>query len=71
MAVVTIDITAVSGTSPTADFWLQGYDRFAKQWFDVPYDQQLTSNAAAAAPSARHRLSLRDTSPFSSCCQSP
>jgi len=48
MAVVTLDITAVSGTTPTLDVWLQGYDRFAKQWFDVPYDQALTSASAAA-----------------------
>ena len=63
MAVVTIDITAVSGTSPTADFWLQGYDRFAKQWFDVPYDQQLTSNAAAADLAANtNRRNINGTS---------
>lgn len=48
MAVVTIDITAVAGGAPGCDFWLQGYDSFAKQWVDVCYDQQLTSNAAAA-----------------------
>jgi len=47
MAVVTIDITAVAGASPQCDFWLQGYDSFAKQWVDICYDQQLTSNAAA------------------------
>jgi len=48
MAVVTVDVTAVAGASPACDFWLQGYDRFAKQWYDVPFDQSLTSNAAAA-----------------------
>lgn len=45
IAVVNLNITATSGT-PSLDAWLQGSDD-GTTWYDLPYDQQLSSASAA------------------------
>ncbi|HET6373017.1 MAG TPA: hypothetical protein VFG76_06905 [Candidatus Polarisedimenticolia bacterium] len=49
MAVVSIDITAVSGTTPVFSPYLQGTNDDGTTWFDIPYDSQLTTVAPATA----------------------
>lgn len=47
--VVGADVTAVSGTSPVLDLWLQVSDDGGTTWYDMPADFTLkTANAAAA-----------------------
>jgi len=48
MLMVAVDITAVSGTTPTMGIYLQVSDDGGTTWFDMPYDLQLTFAAAAA-----------------------
>jgi len=47
-----LNVTAVSGTTPTLDVFAQASNDGGTTWFDVPYDQQLTTNAAAADQTA-------------------
>jgi len=48
MLMVGVDITLVSGTTPTLGIWLQGSDDGGTTWYDLPYDLQMTSFNAAA-----------------------
>lgn len=62
MAMLAVNITAEDGTV-TLDVWLQAYDEFAKQWFDVPYDLQMTSSSSAADVTANtNRRNINGTS---------
>lgn len=47
MLLVAARITASSGTSPTMGLWLQ-WSPDGTNWYDLPYDAQLTKNTAAA-----------------------
>jgi len=47
MGVVSTHVTAISGGAPLFNHWLQHSPDGGTTWFDVPYDQQLTTNAAA------------------------
>ena len=43
-----LDITSVSGTSPTLDLKVQGYNGLADSWFDIPgasFTQKTTTDA--------------------------
>jgi len=48
MATVAVHVTAVTGTTPVINYWLQHSPDGGTTWFDVPYDHQLTTNAAGA-----------------------
>lgn len=62
MGVVGVDITAITST-PDLDIWLQGSDDGGTTWYDLPYDQQLTSAAAAADLTANtHKRNINGTS---------
>jgi hypothetical protein len=41
MAVAYVDVTAVSGTTPQASFWLQGSNDDGTTWFDLLHDGAL------------------------------
>ena len=45
---VGVDVTAVSGTTPAMDIYLQGSDDGGTTWYDMPYDLQMTTAAAPA-----------------------
>lgn len=47
MLALFLRVTASSGTTPTLGLWLQ-WSPDGTNWYDVPYDLQLTSNPAAA-----------------------
>jgi len=63
MAMVGIDITAFSGTTPTLTVWLQASDDGGTTWFDVPNDLALISatTAATGTMSSTARRNIVDT----------
>jgi len=48
MGAVTINTTAVSGTTPVFNGWLEHSPDDGTTWMEVPYDQQLTTTGTAA-----------------------
>lgn len=44
---VTVDVTAVSGTTPTMHVWLQASNDNGATWFDLPYEMRLTDANAS------------------------
>jgi hypothetical protein len=63
MAMIGVDITAFSGTTPTFTAWLQASDDGGTTWYDVPNDLALISatTAATGTMSATARRNIIDT----------
>lgn len=49
MAAIGVDVTAVEGTSPQLDLWLEGSTDGGTTWFELVADQVLKSSGVAAA----------------------
>jgi hypothetical protein len=63
MGSVVLDISAVTGTTPTLDVWMEKYDQTPQKYFPVPYDQQLTEPATPGDDAAAntHRKNITGT----------
>jgi len=48
MAMLAVNISAVSGSSPLMSLWLQGSDDGGDTWYDIPYDIRLETSSAIA-----------------------
>lgn len=51
MAAIGVDVTAVEGTSPQLDLWLEGSTDGGTTWFELVADQVLKSSGVAAGNS--------------------
>jgi len=45
---VFVDVTTVTGTTPTMQVWLQSSSDGATTWFDLPYVARMTDNSGSA-----------------------
>ena len=59
MAMLTVNVSSVSGTSPQLDVWLQGSDDGGTTWYDLVADQALQTKSDDAA-GGTVRTNVRD-----------
>jgi hypothetical protein len=59
MAMVTVEVTAKSGTTPTLKVWLQASDDSGESWYDYPYDQaMLTSSSGTDVTASTNKRNI-------------